>query len=193
MTQLLFSTGNTQKYGIGKTVCSEYDIVLTQKDLDIDEVQSESLEYVARRKAEAAFALLKQPVIISDDAWEISALNGFPGTYAKSVNQWFSTDDWIRLTQDLEDREILLLQSLVYQDEHIQQYFVRSTRGVLLHRAGGTTGATIQKVVSLELDQKTSMSEAIGTDTHHRGEDVQKVWHDFAQWYTKNKLGGPRG
>lgn len=182
MNQLLFSTGNTEKFTMGRITCEKYGIELVQSKLDIDEVQSHDIEYVARRKAEAAFALLKQPVVISDDAWEIPGLNGFPGTYAKDVNDWFSADDWLRLTKDLDNREASIIQTLVYQDEHAQQFFIRRTKGVLLKEIRGENGKSIQKIVSLEPDQKTSISEIIGNGVHYSGEDTLKIWHDFAQW-----------
>ncbi len=183
MEKVIFSTGNAQKMSKGKSVCQEYGIELIQNELDIDEVQSEDTEYVARRKAEAAYQLVKHSVIISDDAWEIPGLNGFPGTYAKSVNTWFSPEDYIRLTKDLEDRRILLMQTLVYQDHDMQQLFIRKTEGVLLREARGEVGISIQKVVSFEPDQTTSISEKIANNGHYSGENTLKVWHDFAAWY----------
>lgn len=183
MRQLIFSTGNSQKVAIGKSVCSEYDITLIQHALDVDEVQSEDIEYVARRKAEAAFQLVKAPVIISDDAWNIFGLNGFPGTYAKSVNTWLTTDDYIRLTKDLNDRRAALTQSLVYQDEHTQAYFVHETIGTLLPEARGIAGFPIQKIISFEADNSTSISEKIGSGSHYSGESTIQVWHEFCKWF----------
>lgn len=185
MEKVYFSTGNAQKMSLGQSVCQEYEVELMQSELDIDEVQSEDTEYVARRKAEAAYQLVKHPVVISDDAWEIHGLNGFPGTYAKSVNTWFSPEDYIRLTKDLEDRHISLVQTLVYQDHDVQQLFTRKTIGVLLLQARGEIGISIQKVVSFEPDQTTSISEKIANNGHYNGEDTLKVWHDFASWYKK--------
>lgn len=187
MKQILFSTGNSQKFAKGQSVCHEYGITIVQEPLDIDEVQSEDTEYVARRKAEAAYQLLKQPVVISDDAWGITGLNGFPGTYAKSVNTWFSTDDYIRLTRDLENKEVILIQTLVYQDHDEQLLFVRKTKGIILSEARGQVGAPIQKIVSFEPDQKTSISEKIGDNSHYSGAETLLVWHDFAKWYSKKE------
>lgn len=183
MKRILFSTGNAEKFAMGQITCKKYDIELVQSVLDIDEVQSDDVEYVARRKAETAFSLLKQPVVISDDAWEIPGLNGFPGTYAKNVNDWFSADDWIRLTRELENRETSIVQTLIYQDEHMQQFFIRRTTGVLLKEPRGANGRSIQKIVSLEPDQTTSISEVIGNGTYYSGEGTLAVWHDFAQWF----------
>lgn len=185
MKRIIFSTGNVQKFAMGQAVCQEYSLKLIKQDLDIDEVQSENPEYVARRKAEAVFSLVKDSVVISDDAWCIFGLNGFPGTYAKSVNTWFSADDYIRLTKDLIDRRIVIMQSLVYQNEHTQKLFTNKTTGTLLPEPRGKAGDTIQKVVSLEPDGQTSISEKIGSDSHYSGESTLQVWHDFAKWFKK--------
>lgn len=185
MNALLFSTGNSQKYLMGSTVCAKYGIALTQNELDIDEIQSEDYDYVARRKAEAAYQILKQPVVISDDSWNIYGLNGFPGTYAKSVNTWFTPEDYIRLTRDLTDRRVSIIQTLVYQDHDQQQLFVHETMGTLLSEARGKNGAPIQKIVSLEDDQKTSISEVIANGKYYSGEQTLRVWHDLATWYSE--------
>lgn len=185
MRQLIFSTGNSQKFGKGQETCSQYDIELIQKELDIDEVQSEDTEYVARRKAETAYQLVKQPVIISDDAWKVFGLNGFPGTYAKSVNTWFTADDYLRLTKDLADRRITLVQTLVYQDRDRQQLFTRETVGTLLKDARGSAGAPIQKITTLDPKTQKSISEMIGDHTHYSHPETTAVWHDFAKWFTE--------
>lgn len=183
MLQVIFATGNEQKLHMGQIACGPYGISLHQNDLNIDEVQSEDGEYVARRKAEAAYKLLKKPVLISDDAWHIHGLNGFPGTYAKSVNTWFRADDYLRLTKDLEDRQISLVQTLIYQDSELQQLFVQKTTGILLKYIAAFDGPTIQQVVSFDPNGKLSIAEALTEDNLHTSEITLKVWHDFAKWY----------
>lgn len=179
-------TTNAQKLLQGSVACNEHGVKLVQKKLDVDEVQSEDTEYVARRKAEASYALVKEPILVSDDSWSFVGLNGFPGTYAKSVNTWFSEDDFIRLTRDLDDRRAILTQTLVYQDEHEQVVFSKETVGKLLKEARGTGGITIQKVISFEPDGR-SIAEVIGTDTHYSGKQTMQVWQEFAEWYKQNK------
>lgn len=183
MNTLIFCTGNDQKFALGGSVCAEYGIRLTKHDAEIDEVQSEDTDYVAQKKAEAAFVAINKPVVISDDAWIIPALNGFPGTYAKSVNTWFSPADYIRLTKDLDDRRITLRQTLVYRDDTDQKLFSYETTGKLLTEARGKNGVSLQKVISFEPDGR-SISEMIGDDTHDRNASTLKVWHEFASWYT---------
>lgn len=185
MKQILFSTGNSQKLLMGQTVCNEYTISLLQKDLEIDEVQSEDPVYVAKKKAKTAYDLIKQPVIISDDSWAFLGLNGFPGTYAKSINHWLSASDLIRLMDGVTDRRLLLTQMLVYQDSNVQKLFQRETVGVTLYEPRGNSGASTQKVVSFEPDGKTSIAERLDDGSYFSGSDTLQVWHDFAQWFSE--------
>jgi len=184
MKHLLFSTGNTQKVAMGTTVCKEYGVKLVQKDLAVDEVQSEDSEYVAKKKAEAAFALAKEPVIISDDSWALLGLNGFPGTYAKSVNTWFKPEDYLRLLQSIDNRSSLFTQILVYQDENQQKLFKNETIGTALHTARGKSGSTIQKIISFEPDGRT-IAEKLDDGSYFSGATTLDVWHDFAKWFTQ--------
>jgi len=57
----------------------------------------------------------------------------------KSINDWFTPEDWLRLTSDLTDRTIILRQIVVYQDKHGQQLFSVDIPGMLLREAQGTS------------------------------------------------------
>lgn len=76
---LIFSTGNPEKFAIGSQTCRGYGIELSQNSLEIDEIQGEDAERIVRDKADKAYSLIGEPVIVSDDSWEIPGLGGFPG------------------------------------------------------------------------------------------------------------------
>lgn len=184
--KLFFVTGNAQKFSKGSQICAEHNITLVQKELNIDEVQSEDPKYVAHKKAEAAYKELEQPVLITDDSWEIHGLNGFPGNYAKSINTWLNADDLIRLTRDLKNRAATFRQVVVYQDDVQQKLFVKETAGVVLKEARGTAGFPTQQIISLEPDGKKSISEMI-IGGHYTGTEASQAWHDFVSWYKKGR------
>jgi XTP/dITP diphosphohydrolase len=52
---------------------------LTQKKLDIPEIQSLDVRKIAKDKAKKAYAILKRPVIVEDTALYINSWNNFPG------------------------------------------------------------------------------------------------------------------
>jgi len=181
MKEVLFVTGNKVKVSLAQTICNMFGIQVTQRSYDADELQSLDGELIARDKANKAFAHFKQAVVVCDDIWIIPGLGGFPGPYMQPINVWFTIDDWLRLTKDLTDRRIILRQTVVYQDDNVQQAFAYDIEGELLREAKGTSPYPHSSITSFD-GGKTSNAE------HHEkggnGADHRRTsWHDFAAWY----------
>ena len=62
-----------------------FDIKLGFSKSELEEIQSNSLHEIARKKAQHAFSKLKKPLIIEDDGLFIDELDGFPGPYSSYV------------------------------------------------------------------------------------------------------------
>jgi XTP/dITP diphosphohydrolase len=183
MSELTFVTGNADKYASAEHVSAEYGVNLSQASPDIDEVQSEDSEYIARMKAEAAYQLLKHPVIISDDSWEIPGLNGFPGPYMKSMNHWLSADDFLRLTSPLTDRRVFLIKLLVYKDVSIEKVVSHTVEGTILTEARGNSDSPWTKVVTMPGDNGKTIAEVYEAKLQLSQRKSAQVWHDFFAWY----------
>jgi XTP/dITP diphosphohydrolase len=184
MNDLIYVTGNAIKFRQAAITCEPFGISLQQTELDIVEIQAETGEPVARDKAQKAFALLQKPLVISDDSWMIPGLNNFPGPYMKSMNHWFTPEDWLRLTNTLEDRTITLRQIVVYQDANDQQLFTVDVPGILLHEIRGTSPFSQSTIVSLDGGKRSA------AEFHEKGESAaaqhHNPWHEFAKWYKEN-------
>lgn len=187
MKRLIFSTGNDQKYLTAKHVCDLSDIALVQQDIEVTEIQEEDPEKVALDKAQKAFQAIGEPLVITDDSWAFSGLKGFPGVYMHSINEWFTPEDFLRLTLPLEDREITLTQYLVYIDESGHQVFKNQTKGTVLKEIRGTRTYPSHTIMALEGDNGLSVAEAYDQATDKSTRKSAQVWHDFVRWYTKNK------
>jgi len=154
--------------------------------LDIDEIQGEEPEVIIRDKAQKAFDELGQPVIVTDDSWAIAALGGFPGPYMKSINHWFSADDFMRLMKGKKDRGITLIQMLAYCDGLETVVFRSDIPGTIPEHPAGNYGPPIMKVVALDGDNGKTISEvyddgkANELDRLHKRSDA---WQTFATWY----------
>lgn len=186
MKQLVFATGNEQKFATGKDTCLEYGITLTQAPLDIDEIQSEDPLRVASKKGADAFAQLGKPVIVTDDSWSLHGLNGFPGVYMHSINAWFSPEDFLRLTLPLVDRRVTLTSYLVYTDASEQKIFKLELRGTLLKEIRGEDKKQPNHtVIALDSDNGQSVAEAYHKAVSKSGREYAQVWHDFIGWYNK--------
>lgn len=187
MHKVLYATGNKVKFNQARHVCDEFNITLIQHDLDVPEIQSENATAIAMDKAEKAYNLFQQPLIISDDSWAIPGLNGFPGPYMKSMAHWFRLEDWLRLTAALTDRRVILTQVAVYQDADGPILFSSKIEGVILTEARGVSTYAHNSIFSFDGGTHSN------AEFHERGEPaathVKNVWHDFAVWYIKyNKI-----
>jgi inosine/xanthosine triphosphate pyrophosphatase family protein len=184
MQQLLFSTGNHEKFEIAQATCQPLGLELQMRAMDIDEIQAEDSEVVIARKARDAFAATGQPVVVSDDSWNIPGLRGFPGPYMKSMDYWFTPQDFINLTRPLEDRRIILVQLLAYQDTDTQKIFRREYTGALLTEPRGTYGQPLKKVVTMPGDNGLSIAEVYDQEHRvHTDREVSAGWRDLATWY----------
>lgn len=185
MDELIFVTGNDLKFKTAQRICTPRNLKLIQQDIETVEIQAESGEPIARHKAREAFDKLQKPVVITDDTWVIPGLRGFPGPYMKSVNHWFTKEDWLRLTLPLEDREIILRQVAVYQDELEQVIFSVDIKGIMLKEIRGTAPYPHMTIASFN-EGKTSMAETLeagGSDTA----DKHTAWHELAAWLQERK------
>lgn len=184
MQELTYVTGNAIKFRQAETACGAFGIKLIQAKLNIEEIQAETGEPIARDKAQKAFEQVNKPVLISDDSWSIPGLRGFPGPYMKYVNDWFTPDDWLRLTTTLKDRRIVLRQIVVYQDASGQRLFSCDIEGTLLTEARGKTPYAHSYITSFDGGRSSSAEHhALGKTPH---DDNRHVWHDFAEWFTEN-------
>jgi len=188
---LLCATTNTMKFNLGRELFAVHGIELQQIVLDITEIQGEDPEIIIRDKVEKAYAATGQPVVVTDDSWSIPGLNGFPGPYMKSMNQWFSADDFIRLTRDLKDRTIFINQFVAFKDELETVVFRHDIPGKILEEPRGNYGPPILKVVALDGDDGLSIAETYDRGKEHEAERLGRnagAWQQLVGWYVAHKV-----
>lgn len=187
MKSIYFATSNQEKIQIAQTVCSEAGFTVHPVTLDIDEIQGEDPEVIVRDKAQRAFEQLGMPVVVSDDTWDIPSLNGFPGAYMKSINYWFTPDDFLRLMKGVEDRKIILHQYLAYTDGSVTEVFKNDIPGQIISEARGNNEKSPNMTVTvLDSDNGRTIAEVF-----EQGEDAviaryknrPDAWHGFVAWY----------
>lgn len=183
MRQIIFVTGNELKLRVARAICEPRGLTIAQTTLDITEIQSEDGKVIARDKAEKAFAILKKPLIVSDDIWEIPGLGGFPGPYMKFMNQWLSSEDFLRLTLPLTDRRIILRQVAAYQDEHQQKVFTADIEGRLLKEIRGRSTYPHLAIVSFSKDGQSVAEMSAAGKSAVGGHNT--AWHELADWLTQ--------
>ena len=92
-----FVSSNKNKYQEIKSILKNFGIKVGFLNMNLEEIQSDSLEKIAYHKVKIAFAKCKKPVIIEDDGFFIDYLNGFPGPFSSYVFKTIGNDGILRL------------------------------------------------------------------------------------------------
>jgi non-canonical purine NTP pyrophosphatase (RdgB/HAM1 family) len=178
--KIKYVTGNQIKINFAKKQLDKYNIEIEQVRLEIDEIQSEDKFAVTTDKAQKAFEILKSPLFVTDTFWEIPALNGFPGAYMKYVNKWFSSEDFLALMKNKENRTIITNDSIVYIDENGIERFTDIAIGEIANEIykNKTTTDSIDNLVKFNGKYLTE---------HHKEDYVNFIvendcWGQFAEF-----------
>jgi len=76
----IFITGNQNK---ANYLAKWLNIELSHQKVDLDEIQSTSLDEIVTHKVRQAYDLIKKPVLVEDVSLGFNALNGLPGPFIK--------------------------------------------------------------------------------------------------------------
>lgn len=187
MKSIYFATSNKEKIQIAQTVCAEVGLDIQPLALDIDEIQGEDPEVIVRDKAKRAYEQLGMPVVVSDDTWDIPSLKGFPGAYMKSINYWFTPDDFLRLMRGVDDRKIILHQYLAYTDGSVTEVFKNDIPGKIISEARGKSEKSPNMMITvLDSDNGKTIAEVFEQGEEAvvaRYKNRPDAWHGFVKWY----------
>ncbi len=114
MKTIAYATGNVLKFESAVKAFRHTSIELVQVKLDPPEIQSESVEAVAKYAAKWACEQLGKPVMVTDAGLHIEALNGFPGPFVKFVNGWFTEYNYVNLMKGQTNRKAQLMDCLAF-------------------------------------------------------------------------------
>jgi len=174
-------TGNQGKFQAAISYLSKYKIVAEQVKLSLIEPQGEDIEEIALFKADQAFSQLKEPIVVMDSGWSITALNGFPGPYMHSLMEWFTLEDLMNLMKGKTDKSIVLQNYACYKDAEQTKIFSRKLVGIIKSEPAGE-GNMIDKIVSFRKDLKTiAECDALNLPMADENSDISQ-WEKLAIW-----------
>lgn len=132
-----FATGNENKVN---EVSKILGIPIEIARLELDEIQDVDIEKVARRKVEHAFEVLKKPVFVDDVGVYFSAWNGFPGTFAKFLQDAGGNEIILRMLSGEKDRKVMARCVIAFHDGEKVHTFIGEMNGVVIEKPKGITG-----------------------------------------------------
>jgi non-canonical purine NTP pyrophosphatase (RdgB/HAM1 family) len=159
----IFVTGNAGK---AKYLADYFHIPVTQRKIDLPEIQSLSLREVVKDKAYRAYAEVGQPVLIEDVSVVFDALSGLPGPLIKWFDKTLGNEGMCRLLDGYEDRGATTEVEFAYCDGENVHVFSGKVHGTIAKTPRGTGGFGWDRIFIPDGHEKT------------RGEMDGKEWHD---------------
>jgi XTP/dITP diphosphohydrolase len=172
-------TTNTKKLLTASSALSKFgvDLEMLSVDYEVPEIQSYSVEEIA--KFSAAFVSKKEgkPVLVTDVGYFIESLNGFPGPFVKQMNHYLSSEDLLKLMEGKANRKFEMIECLAFcipGEEPVT--FISKNNGTISLRAEGE-GSAIDRVMIREgLDKVQSLYPL---------EDMIKYYEEKMDQYTQ--------
>lgn len=111
---IFFATNNINKFNEARAELTKYRIAVGMLKVKTLEIQSESLEEIAKTSAIDAYNKCSLPIIVEDAGLFVEALNGFPGPYSSYVYKAIGNRGLLRLMENLEDRKAVFRSVIAY-------------------------------------------------------------------------------
>ncbi len=176
---LRFVTGNPGKAREAQAYLAEHTEV-EQVEYDYVEIQSDTLEGVAIRGAQDAFAELpgEEPVLVDDAGLFVDALDGFPGPYSAYVENTVGIERLWQLVEPEDTRRARFRTVLAYTDGERTKTFTSEVAGTIVPPRGDG-GFGYDPIFEYNGQTLAEMSTEEKNAISHRGRALAA----FADWY----------
>jgi len=115
-------------------------VSVTHVALECPELRSDDVSEIARGKAGYAYGELGSPLIVDDTAFEIDALNGFPGPYAAYVLDSIGNAGILKLMEGVQDRSASFTTAIAFADADEIEVFSGTIHGTITLAPRGREG-----------------------------------------------------
>jgi XTP/dITP diphosphohydrolase len=116
---IFFATNNVNKFNEARKVLEEYRIVVAMLRVKATEIQSDSLEEIAKASVLEAFGKCRLPLIVEDAGLFVEELNGFPGPYAAYVYKTIGNKGLLRLMENIAKRKATFRSAIAYYSQEL--------------------------------------------------------------------------
>ena len=113
-SEVFFASSNEHKFEEVQRILSTLGVNIKLFKTTLEEIQSNSLNEIAKRKAIDAFTKIQKPILIEDDGLFINSLNGFPGPYSSYAYDTIGNTGIIQLLENTELRDAKFVAIIAY-------------------------------------------------------------------------------
>ena len=183
---MYFVSSNDNKFREIKELLASFGSIplpLKHKKMKLKEIQSNSLEEVAKFKANDAFDLIGDDIIVEDDGLFIESLNDFPGVYSSFVFDTIGNNGILDLLKNKNSRKATFKSIIAFHNGKAVRVFVGQVRGhiseYIFQEGWGYDPIFIPENMDTPFGQMDLKSK---NKYSHRRLALQ----DFYVWYTKH-------
>ncbi len=185
---IFFATNNIHKFNEALQVLAEYDIAVGMLRIKSLEIQSNSLEEIAKTSVIDAVEKCHLPIIVEDAGLFVETLNGFPGPYAAYVYKTVGNKGLLQIMREAENRNARFESAIAYQSSNLDATMCFSGEAVgeitrEERKGNGKSGFGFDPIFKPADSEKTFAEMTIAEKNRfsHRASALRK----FAEWYKK--------
>lgn len=156
MRTIYIVTGNPLKLQRAQAALDPLNIVIERIDIETPEMQSKDVTEVVKYSVTYASQKTKKVVMKNDQSLEIPSLGGFPGPFAKYLNDWLSAEQLIHMYEHESDKTAYWLDTLGYAEPGIEPVvFVSKISGKLVTNPRGKGRYMLDTLFEVDSLEKT--------------------------------------
>ena len=191
MKTLYFITSNKGKLLEARTKFQDLNIDIVQQDIGYPEIQTDSLEDVARFGAEHVQKRFNHPFILEDAGLFIDVLDGFPGVYSAYILYRIGCSGILKLMEGFHDNKRKATFRSVYafyEPGKKIKLFVGECRGTISNKVLGEQGFGYDPIFIPDNEDKTfaQMNTQEKNSYSHRGKALNKLKDYFKKSQIEN-------
>lgn len=114
MNRITLVTGNKNKLKEFQEILNNFPI--ENQKIDLEEIQSLSLDEISAYKAKKAFEIIKTPVLVEDTGFFLEELNGLPGPFIKFFEEKLGNEASIKLLANSKNRNAKQICCVAFYD-----------------------------------------------------------------------------
>jgi XTP/dITP diphosphohydrolase len=185
---VFFATNNIHKFNEARQVLAEYNIAAGMLRIKSLEIQSNSLEEIAKTSVIDAFEKCYLPIIVEDAGLFVETLNGFPGPYAAYVYKTVGNKGLLQIMREAENRNARFESAIAYHSSNldVSMCFLGEAVGEITReerKGNSESGFGFDPIFKPADSEKTFAEMTIAEKNRfsHRASALRK----FAEWYKK--------
>ncbi|MBU2589890.1 MAG: RdgB/HAM1 family non-canonical purine NTP pyrophosphatase [Nanoarchaeota archaeon] len=182
---VLFVTGNRNKFDEVKLMAEKHGINLLWSDLDVVEHKYDSVKEVSMAKALSAVKILNKPLIVEDTGIFFKDFNNFPGANAKVVFSGIGVDGILKILEG-KNREATFVTSFAFIKPGMQPLtFMGECSGKITEKPSKVIDFAYDTIFIPDGDSRTfsEMSKEEKEKYSHR----KKAVESFFTWFRETK------